>query len=96
MRGKEDLIWEIKGEQYKKYIVKFPGLPSSPGVFWKYGKGKEYGLVFVRKRSEILAGESEKIRDKLYNSIMEVQRESDNVGFGLLTENWGRHWLGET
>ena len=83
IRGKEDLIWEIKGEQYRKDSVKFTGLPPSPGVFWKDGKGKEYGLVFERKRSEILAGESDKIRDKLYNCIMEVQRESDDVGFGL-------------
>ena len=50
IRGKEDLIWEIKGEQYRKDSVKFPGLPSSPGVFWRDGKGKEYGLFFDRKK----------------------------------------------
>ena len=72
------------GEQYRKENVKIMGDMLSPGVCWREEKGKENGLVFNFKIRE-MTGENEKMRDKLLDRIMEVQKKGkeDDMGFGL-------------
>ena len=81
--GEKGIVWDkvIMGEQYWKESAKIPGWPLSPGVFWRDESGKVLGLVYCQR----LPGEPEKVRDRLFDCIMEVQRggEEDDVGFGL-------------
>ena len=73
------------GEGYKKENVKIHGCPLSPGVHQRDEKGQDYGLVFWNTKSRQMTGEDEKVRDKFFDCIMEVQKEGeeDNMGFGL-------------
>ena len=83
---KGGLIWHkvIMGEQYKKENIKIAGCPMYPGVCWTDEKGNDYGLVFDSKSRQMI-WEDEKVRDKFFECIMEVQKkgEEDNMGFGL-------------
>ena len=84
---KGDLKWNkvIMAEQYSKENIKETGCPVSPGVCWTDEKGMKYGLVWTDFKRLQITGENEKVRDKLLDYIMEVQKEmkEDDMGFGL-------------